>query len=363
MKKIGIDARLLYQTGVGTYLQNLLFYLDKKKLDENFFYIYLLKKDFDKIDFKNKNIIKKIADYRWHSLSEQIGFLKVLLKDNLDLVHFTYFTFPILYPKKYILTVHDLTLIFFKTGRASTKNKFIYYLRYCLFKLLFFISVIRTEIIITPTQTVKNQLINYFKFFKIKNKIKVIYEGISYHLLNVRIKKRQEFNKFKKFFLYIGNFYPHKNVENLINAFKKIKSNYQLILIGPEGYFYDRIKKYLDKINDSRIILLKNITRDEINWFYKNCIALTHPSLSEGFGLTLIEAAFFNKPIIASNIDVFKELWGKNYLAFDPNDDFDIKNKIEYFIKKKPKFSYKNLLKKYSFKKMTDETLKLYFKI
>lgn len=359
MKKIGIDARLLYQTGVGTYLQNLLFYLDKKKIKDNLFFVYLLKKDFNKINFKNKNIIKKIADFKWHSFSEQVGFLKILLKDNLDLVHFTYFTFPIFYPKKFILTVHDLTMIFFKTGKASTKNIFFYYLKYFIFKLFFFISLIRAKIIITPTFSVKKQLIDYVNF-NIEKKIRVIYEGISYHLLNCKIKKRLEFKNFKKFFLYIGNFYPHKNVENLIDAYIKIKAKNQLILIGPDGYFYERIKKYLDKIKDPRIILLKNIKREEINWFYKNCLALIHPSLSEGFGLTLVEAAFFNKPIIASNIDVFKELWKNEYIAFDPKNIDDIKSKIEYFIKRKPKFNYKKILKKLSFQKMADKTLKLY---
>jgi glycosyltransferase involved in cell wall biosynthesis len=87
---------------------------------------------------------------------------------------------------------------------------------------------------------------------------------------------------------------------------------------------------------------------------------LVHPSLSEGFGLTLIEAAYYNKPIIASKIKVFDELWGKNYLSFNPKDPNDIRRKIEYFIEKKPKFSYQKILQKYSFERMTHKTLNLY---
>ncbi|MGB9882926.1 MAG: glycosyltransferase family 4 protein [Microgenomates group bacterium] len=362
MKRIGIDARLYSQTGVGTYLNNLLFYLDKSDLKNKKIYVYLLKKDFDLVHFKNKSIIKKIADYKWHSFSEQIGFLLTLLKDNLDLVHFTYFTFPILYPKKFILTVHDLTPILFKTGKASTKNKFVYYFKHFIFKIFFALSIKRASIIITPTKTVKNQLNDYFKN-KFNKKVVVTYEGVSFHIFN-SIKKIRNYSKFdfKKFFLYVGNFYPHKNVENLLYAFLKIKGNYQLVLIGPEDFFTQRIERLIKKLSDPRIYLIKNLTQGQIAWFYKNCLALIHPSLSEGFGLTLVEAAYFNKPILASDIPVFKELWGKNYLSFNPQDIDDIAKKIYLFLKNKPKFDYSKLLIRYSFKELTNKTLKIYEK-
>ncbi len=363
MKRIGIDARLFSQTGVGTYLNNLLFYLDESDLKDNKIYVYLLKDDFDLIDFKNKNIIKKVANYRWHSLSEQIGFLLMLLKDNLDLVHFTYFTFPILYPKKFILTVHDLTPILFKTGRASTKNKLLYNFKHFIFKIFFAFSVKRASTIVTPTKTVKNQLNDYFKN-KFRKKIVVVYEGVSFHILNQekKIKNFSKFN-FKKFFLYVGNFYPHKNVENLLYAFLKIKGNYQLVLVGPDNFFLQRIERLINSLSDKRIHLVKNLPHEQIIWFYKNCLALIHPSLSEGFGLTLVEAAYFNKPILASEIGVFKELWGKNYISFDPKNIDDIAEKINFFLKNKPKFDYKKILEKYSFRNLTKKTLKIYQKV
>lgn len=111
---------------------------------------------------------------------------------------------------------------------------------------------------------------------------------------------------------------------------------------------------------DKKIIIIKNPGLQDLIFFYKNAQALIHPSLSEGFGLPLIETAYFNTPIIASNIKVFKELLGDNYLSFDPNNVDDISKKINSFIEKKPEFNYTNIMKKYSFSKMTDETLKIY---
>ena len=58
--------------------------------------------------------------------------------------------------------------------------------------------------------------------------------------------------------------------------------------------------------------------------------------------------------------DYFKELLGNSYLSFNPNNVDDIIDKIKSFIEKKPNFDYKNIIKQYSFEKMTDETVRIY---
>lgn len=113
----------------------------------------------------------------------------------------------------------------------------------------------------------------------------------------------------------------------------------------------------------NKIVLISDSSIQDLIYFYKNAKALIHPSLSEGFGLPLIEAAYFNCPVIASDIRVFQELLDDNYLAFNPNDTDDIVEKINSFIEKKPKFDYKNIIDKYSFEKMTDETMKIYTEV
>lgn len=359
MKKIGIDARLYSQTGVGTYLKNLVYYLEQKDLKNYFFYIYLLPEDFDKVSFKNKNIIRRKTNYRWHTIGEQIGFAIKLYQDNLDLMHFTYFSYPIFYFKKFIATVHDVTPLLFRTGKASTKNKLIYNLKHLFFRIILWCQINRAIKIITPTVTVKNQLKDIYGE-KISKKTTTIYEGVNYQILESKDNKKFV-EKFNNFFIYVGNFYPHKNVDKLIEAFRGLDKKYKLILLGPDDYFTNKTLKCIDTFKLSKnIVLIKNPTLSDLIFFYKNANALVHPSLSEGFGLPLIEAAYFNCPIIASDIKVFKELLGNNYLSFDPNDTDDITKKINKFIENKPKFNYKDIIKKYSFEKMTEETLRIY---
>lgn len=356
MKKIGIDARLYSQTGVGTYLKNLIYYLDKDYEGRDKFYIYLMDDDYDRTKFTNNNLVKRRANFRWHTLGEQTGFLKILASDNLDLMHFTYFSYPIFYPGRFIATVHDVTPLLFKTGRASTRNPLIYIIKHFFFKLILKTQIMRAKKIITPTQVVRDQLIDIYGQ-SIAYKSEAVLEGVSHQIISVRENKKLT-TKYKDFFIYVGNFYPHKNVENLITAFKSAKTGLKLLLIGPDDYFTQRLKLSLN--NDRRITLVKNPPVADLVFFYKNARALIHPSLSEGFGLPLIEAAYFNCPIIASDIPVFRELLGRQYLAFDPHNPAEIAAKIEFFVIKSPKFNYTSLLNRFSFRKMTDTTLKIY---
>ncbi|MFA6017336.1 MAG: glycosyltransferase family 1 protein [Patescibacteria group bacterium] len=359
MKKIGIDARLYSQTGVGTYLKNLIYYLEKKQLENELFYIYLLPGDYDSVSFKNKNIIKRKVNYSWHSVGEQLGFAIKLYQDNLDLMHFTYFSYPVLYWRKFVATVHDTTPLLFKTGKASTKNQLIYNIKHLFFRIILRCQVRRAVKIITPTETVKKQLKDIYGN-KISDKISPIYEGVNYQIIEAKENKNLN-KKFSNFFIYVGNFYPHKNVEKLIEAFKKINKKYKLILIGPKDFFTARILRCIDTSNQNKnILLLTNSSLADLVFFYKNALALIHPSLSEGFGLPLIETTYFNTPVIASNIKVFQELLGNDYLSFNPKDTNDIAKKIKNFIKKKPEYDYKNIINKFSFENMTNKTLKIY---
>lgn len=359
MKKIGIDARLYSQTGVGTYLKNLIYFLEKKDLKNKLIYIYLLPDDYKKLTFKNKNILKRKVYERWHTIGEQIGFAAKLYQDNLDLMHFTYFSYPIFYFRKFIATVHDVTPLLFKTGKASTKNKFIYGLKHLFFRLILRCQIVRASRIITPTLTVKYQLEKIYGK-KLSSKISSIYEGVNYQIINSKENKSLG-KKFADFFIYVGNFYPHKNIEKLIRAFSTVKTSSKLLLLGPNDFFKRRLSQLINELKQkNRILFFNSLSVGDLIFFYKNANALIHPSISEGFGLPLIEAAYFNCPVIASDIKVFKELMDDNYLSFDPNDVNDISDKIKTFITKKPKFDYEDFLKKYSFETMVDETMKIY---
>ncbi len=360
MKKIGIDARLYFQTGVGVYLNNFLYYLQDLVPKDMTFYVYVMKKDASQVELHGNQFVKRIVNAKWHTFAEQSIFYQTLMNDNLDLMHFTYFSYPVLYRRPFIATIHDVTPLINKTGRASTLPWFAYELKHQAFRYVLGSQVKNANTIITPTHFVKDQIVKIYGK-KYEEKIMPIYEGVSYRLMqateNTDLKQ-----KFKKpFFLYIGNFYPHKNVEGLIEAFIKLdRNNVDLVLVGPDNYFADKLQADVAQTGIDNIHFYHTGLMSDLVYFYKNALALINPSFSEGFGLPLIEGAYFNTPIIASDLAVFHETLGESYLSFNPHKTADIIEKLSMFLNNPQEFHYPDIMKKFSFKEMTEKIIGVY---
>ncbi len=92
-------------------------------------------------------------------------------------------------------------------------------------------------------------------------------------------------NKIKEpYLLYVGNAYPHKNLERLLQAFKiilKESPNLSLILVGRIDYFYNRLQKKVRELNlDNKIIFTDRVSDEILNDLYKNALIYIFPSLS-----------------------------------------------------------------------------------
>ena len=360
MYKVGIDARLIGQTGVGVYIRNLLEFLPKKAPSDWDIHVYHLCSDAKHLESLSKKYILRKANYKWHTISEQIKFNCDVTRDALDLMHFTYFSYPLLYKRSFISTIHDLTPLLFRTGKASTRSFFEYNLKYLAMKHVISQAVKNACKIITPTEAVRTQMIDMFGA-SYQSKMVSIYEGVSAKIQNAKENEKLKEKLPKKFMIYVGNFYPHKNIERLIKAYLKLSTDVSLILVGPDDYFQKRLLPLFENSNNrGKTIFYTNPSLEDLVFFYKNAEALVHPSLSEGFGLTLLEAAYFNCPIIASDIPVLREVLDSQYTMFDPYDIDDIASKIAGVLKQKTVFKYERLLERYSFETMTEQTVELY---
>ena len=155
--------------------------------------------------------------------------------------------------------------------------------------------------------------------------------------------------------LSIGRFVKYKGFENLIKSISHLPNNYKLTLIG-NGPLK---KKYIDLINlyklHERVIILNNIDDYSLGENIKNCNIFVLPSInkSEAFGVVLLEALFFGRPLLTSNLfdsgvtEVNKEsITGYH---FDQSSPKDISKKIMLLVKliKKGNFNYKKIRKYY----------------
>jgi glycosyltransferase involved in cell wall biosynthesis len=361
--RIGIDARLLTQTGVGVYIRNLLSYSEQYLSPRAEVVCFVRDEDVALFQKLYPHLAYKIANERWHTVSEQTTFLRRIQQANLDLMHFTYFSFPIAYLRPYISTIHDLTPLLFKTGAASTQRASIYEIKHKVLYQVLRQAVSRARYVITPSQSVKNEIISVFSP-RLTDKIIPIYEGQNMLLLGTKPQLRLEKTIRAPYFLYVGNFYPHKNIENLIESWAPICLQINLVLVGPDDMFARRIKSKLraasGELND-RVHFIHDATDGDLVYLYTHARALVHPSLAEGFGLTLAEAQAFKTPIIASDIPVFQELFAGSFVPFNPKDVEDMKRVLSTFLKGQVQ-AEKKAATTYSFETMAQQTFDLYFK-
>ena len=357
-KRIGIDARLLSQTGVGVYTRNLLYELAQISKGKHEFFVYLRKEDESDLPDLPDNFKIRYTNAQWHSFAEQTWFLYQLYSDNLDLMHFCYFSMPILYNKAFVITIHDVIPYKHATGKASTRNPLSYQIKHFMYKRVLAHAVTHAKRIFVPTEAVKNDIHSLFPYVA-KEKIIRTYEGIDYKLVQAKPAKPERLLD-KPYFLYMGNYYPHKNVPFLLDAFKEANLDAQLILNGPEDYFARHIDEIIISSGlEARVIRLSNTTLGERVYLYTNALALVHPSKDEGFGLQLFESQFFQTPALASDIPVLHEI-RPHATFFRLESTSGLASLLRKTYEAKPKKSTDKIDSEFSFKKMAEETYNQY---
>jgi glycosyltransferase involved in cell wall biosynthesis len=112
-----------------------------------------------------------------------------------------------------------------------------------------------------------------------------------------------------RYFLYVGNDKPHKNVDVLVDAFGSI-SNASLVLTGAN---FERFK------SRERVIITGFVGDSELAALYRGAIALVMPSREEGFGLPALEAMASGCAVITSNAAALVEITGDAALHVEPD--------------------------------------------
>lgn len=359
--RIGIDARFWNESGVGRYIRNLVNNLSE--IDTTNEYVLFVSPRFNSETIKNKKNWKIVkTDIHWHSLNEQLTFPNLLNKQNLDLMHFPYFSVPILYTKPFIVTIHDLILHHFATGEATTRSQLLYFLKLQAYKFIMKISAQKAKKIITVSHSTKDEIIKHLKVPP--EKINVTYEGID---LSVTPKSTTPHN----YLLHVGNLYPHKNMNIVLYAIKKIKEkeniSINLYIAGKEDHFYLKYKRKVEELGlQNQVKFLGEVTDTELQNLYKNALAYISPSLMEGFDLPTTEAMANNCLNLISDIPVHREICGESAIYFNLKDENDLIKKITE-IYKKGKANFKEKINKgkintakFTWQEMAYSTLKTY---
>lgn len=256
---------------------------------------------------------------------------------------------------KQILTIHDLNFLYVKTPEKIEKY------RKKLQK-----NIDRADFITSISEFTKNEILDNFDLNG-KN-ISVIYNGVNEKETENLIKP--DFADDYKFFFSVGVFKSSKNFHTLLKIVDHFEDT-KIIIAGNCNTEYGKMirEKIIIYGLEYRIILPGIISDNVKNWLYQNCTAFLFPSIAEGFGLPVIEAMKFGKPVFLSRFGSLPEIGDRFAWYFD---DFAsesmtkvIKNGITEY-SKDPTLYSTNIIQhssKFTWKKCAAEYLKLYYEV
>lgn len=356
---IAIDARII-NSSTGRYVERLITYLQDVDTT-NEYSILVPTKDKDFWKPRNANFTVRTADFANYSFAEQTGFKKYLKKLNADLVHFCMPQQPIGYTGKKVTTFHDLTLL---NTYNSDKNWLVFHAKQKVGAYVFKKVVETNDEIITVSKFTQDELIKFSA--PAEEKSTVIYESSD---VAQTVPKKYDL-PFKNYLLYVGQQSDYKNIKRLGDAHQILLAKYPdlgLVLVGKKNTSVLTNEDYFNKREYKNILFTDFVDDAQLGWLYSHASAYVFPSLMEGFGLPGLEAMGYGTPVVSSNATCLPEIYGQAAHYFNPLDTSDMAEAIDQVLSddtirtRLSKAGYKQI-KKYSWKKMANETHAIYMK-
>lgn len=274
---------------------------------------------------------------------------------NYDVWHCTYQGsnyFPFSSKKKIVLTVHDLNFLLDGNKAAAKKKKYLAALQK---------KINRADAIAAISSFTKAELKQHLDLNG-KEPI-VIYNGSN---IDDSIKPVTPSNiPLKPFVFTVGTIIHKKNFHVLPGLLKG--NDYLLVIAG-----IVQRKEYKVKIIEQakklgvldRVIFTNGISEPEKIWYLQNCKAFAFPSLAEGFGLPVIEAMHFGKPVLLSNHTSLPEIGGEYayyFNNFEPEHmSFLLQHAVEDFVHLQKAEATKAWAAKFNWNEAAKQYLQLY---
>ncbi|MBL0443732.1 glycosyltransferase family 4 protein [Aeromonas veronii] len=349
MKKIIVDARCIFDSGIGVYIKEMLLVLSNRK--HIVIEIVLLPSQlsrFNTLDLKVQKIhCVNFTRFSWRNL---FFMKKIVTKDVIYFMPALAIP-PLNFKGRCITTVHDVCPV--------KMRRFFGAMTALLYWLMLLFQIIISDRVFAISKFTMTEMATLYPSYLMK-KVRVIYNGVS-RRLNARESQTDGINhRPRPYLLCVGNIKPHKNVINFVDFFSsksKLSCEYDLVIVGQSEGF--KTGENLNKNFPPSIVFTGFVSDEALAKLYANAKAFIYPSLYEGFGLPLFEAMLFGLPIMASNIDIFNELAGDAVFYFDPYsfEDFDL-NFTVLLKSKRDELPYDKILSSFSWDKSVDEFLK-----
>jgi glycosyltransferase involved in cell wall biosynthesis len=329
---------------------------------------------------KNKNFQLKIQSIGLPYLWTQLGLAARTWVDGLDILWIPAHTLPVLRKPgiKTVVTIHGIEYEWLPAFENRLQRWYL--------PLSTKYAVRSASKIISVSEFTKNQLVA--RLGADGKKIKVIHEGYDsnsqFSIINCQsIQKSSIFRKYniqpRKYILFVGTVQPRKNLERLIEAFSYLTPEsspklgggnkkggvLKLVIAGKLGWSYTGVLEAPAKWGVKERVLFCGYVNDYTRRvLLKSCLVYVQSSITEGFGIPVLEAMAAGIPVVSSGGGALAEVVGDAGLLFDPFNTKDIFRKLSGVIKSKK--LQKSLVEKgrqrvkmYGWKQTASKTLKL----
>ena len=191
-------------------------------------------------------------------------------------------------------------------------------------------SIKKTDIVVTPSQHLKNFILN----LGFKNKIEIINNGVFIPEENTNIFTNDQIN-----ITVVSRLVSHKNIKKIIRAISDLNDPLIYLNIIGDGPELNQLQKIsLESNNKDNIIFHGKLNRDEIDHIFLNSDIYIQASNYEGLPHSLLEAMSYGIPVLCTPVGECKEILGnedRGYILDLPVSKNNIKSKISEIIGEK----------------------------
>jgi glycosyltransferase involved in cell wall biosynthesis len=217
---------------------------------------------------------------------------------------------------KIVFTIHDLNFLH-ENLPSHKQKKFLGVLER---------KVNRADVLIAISAFVKNDLLRYINTGN--KEIMIIHNGCNINETSAPV--APAIIPQNPFIFTIGAINDKKNFHVLPGLLRN--NDYHLVIAGithSESY-KEKIWETAKKLGvDRRVTFTGGISEEEKYWYLENCLAFAFPSLAEGFGLPVIEAMHFGKPVLLSKATSLPEIGGDSAYYFNSFEPDHMSDKLQ----------------------------------
>jgi glycosyltransferase involved in cell wall biosynthesis len=245
-----------------------------------------------------------------------------------DIVHAASLGYPVATRKPFVVTIHDLGPLthpeYFSNTRPWVMERSLQQ------------AVRKADAIVCVSQSTANEVADYAGP-AVEGRLHVVLEGVGDEFFSAVaadcLSGLAASQSGRPFILCAGKLSPRKNVVGTLRALGRVRDrlpDHDLVLVGGDGWDVDHIAPEIERCGLSgRVHQLGYVSNEQLRALYQRTHAYLHPSLYEGFGLTVLEAMASGAPVITSDRTSLPEVAGEAACLVDPENIDAIADAIE----------------------------------